>query len=434
MNIFALVDCNNFYVSCERVFNPGLNGKPVIVLSNNDGCAVALSEEAKPYVTMGAPIFECMDIVKKHKIHLYSSNYTLYADMSHRVHEVLSQFSPHIENYSIDESFLSLDGFEKTEHTAYGREIRARVLRWTGIPVSVGIGPTKTLAKIANKLAKKNKMCQGVLDITNHPRIDDFLASVEVRDVWGVGWQYTKFLRRHGIKTALDLKKAHDGFIRKHMTVQGLRTVWELRGISCIDLEEAIPDKKQIVSSRSFGKDIEDYKDVSEAIATYATRAAEKLREQKSICGYISVWVETNRFKPENPQYSNIISCRLPEPTAYTPILIKYALRLLSRIYREGYVYKKAGVALLNIVPASDVQQNLFVRFDDSKHRRLMEAMDRINGQWGRETVRSGASGYERPWGMKRAKISNRYTTRWDELLRMSAAPPVSKQNTSNTL
>jgi DNA polymerase V len=417
MNRIALVDCNNFYVSCERVFNPGLNGKPVIVLSNNDGCAVALSEEAKQYVSMGAPIFKCMDVVKKHKIHLYSSNYTLYADMSCRVHEVLSQFSPCVENYSIDESFLSLEGFEKHDLTAYGREIRAKVLQWTGIPVSVGIGPTKTLAKISNKLAKKNKMCQGVLDITNHPRIDDFLVSVEVGDVWGVGWQYTKFLRRHGIKTALDLKKAHDGFIRKHMTVQGLRTIWELRGTPCIDLEEIIPDKKQIVSSRSFGKDIEDYKDVSEAIATYATRAAEKLRAQNSICDHISVWIETNRFKPENPQYSNIISCRLPEPTAYTPMLIKYALHLLSRIYKEGYAYKKAGVALLNIVPANEAQQNLFVKIDNSKHRRLMEAMDRINGQWGKETVRSGASGYERRWGMRRAIVSPRYTTNWDELM-----------------
>ncbi|MFI5344641.1 MAG: DUF4113 domain-containing protein, partial [Chlamydiales bacterium] len=236
-------------------------------------------------------------------------------------------------------------------------------------------------------------------DITDHPRIDDFLASVEVGDVWGVGWQYTKLLKRHGIKTALDLKKAHDGSIRKRMTVQGLRTVWELRGISCIDLEEVIPDKKQIVSSRSFGKDVEDYMEVSEAIATYATRAAEKLREQKSICDYISVWIETNRFKPENPQYSNIISCRLPEPTAYTPMLIKYALHLLSRIYKVGYAYKKAGVALLNIVSANEVQQNLFVSFDNSKHSKLMEAMDRINGYWGREKVRSGASGYERPWG-----------------------------------
>jgi DNA polymerase V len=413
MNIIALVDCNNFYVSCERAFNPALNNKPVIVLSNNDGCAVALSNEAKQYIEMGTPIFKCMDIVRKHKIQIYSSNYTLYADMSRRVHEVLFDFSPNVENYSIDESFLSLNGFKNVDLTDYGKQIRAKVLRWTGIPTSVGIAPTKTLCKIANKLAKKNKMCQGVLDLTNHPRIDDFLASVNVGDIWGVGWQYTKLLKRHGFNTALDLRNAHDGFIRKHMTVQGLRTVWELRGESCIELEEVVPDKKQIVSSRSFGKDVGDYKELSEAIATYATRAAEKLRSQNSICGHISVWIETNRFKPENPQYSNAISCRLPEPTAYTPMLIKYALYLLKRIYREGYKYKKAGVTLLDLVPANETQLNLFVKFDNTKHKNLMKAMDSINTQWGRETVRSGASGYERVWSMKRAMLSPRYTTDW---------------------
>jgi len=419
MNCFALVDCNNFYVSCERAFNPALNGKPVIVLSNNDGCAVALSEEAKQYVPMGAPIFQNMDKVKKHGIHLYSSNYTLYADMSRRVYEVLSDFSPDVENYSIDESFLSFNGFKNVDLTDYGKRIRAKVLRWTGIPVSVGIARTKTLCKIANKLAKKNKMCQGVLDITNHPRIDDFLASVDVGDVWGVGWEYAKLLKKHGINTALDLKNAHDGFIRKHMTVEGLRTVWELRGESCIELEEAVPDKKQIVNSRAFGKDVGDYEELSEAIASYAARAAEKLRAQNSICNHISVWLQTNGFKPEKPQYNNMIGCTLPEPTAFTPILINYALRLLERIYKEGYEYKKAGVALTDIVPAGESQLNLFVRFDQSKHRNLMRAMDTINAQWGRETLRSGASGYKRPWGMKRAMLSPRFTTRWEELLRI---------------
>jgi len=415
--VIALVDCNNFYVSCERVFNPALNGKPVVVLSNNDGCAVALSEEAKQYIPMAAPIFECMDIVRKHRVHIFSSNYTLYADMSQRVKAVLSQFSPEIENYSIDESFLSLEGFQNIDLTEYGRRIRETVLRCTGIPTCVGIGTTKTLAKIANKLAKKNKMCQGVLDLTNHPRVDDFLASVEVGDVWGVGWQYAKFLKRHGINTALDFRNAPDGFIRKHMTVQGLRRAWELRGVSCIDLDEVIPDKKEIVSSRSFGKDVYSFKEVSEAIATYATRAAEKLRAQGSICGYLSMWIETNRFKPENPQYGNVISCRLPEPTAFTPMLIKYALRLLKRIYKDGYGYKKAGVALMDIVPANETQLNLFVKLNHVKNKHLMSAMDSINARWGSETVRSGASGYERPWGMKRATLSPRYTTNWEEIL-----------------
>lgn len=416
--VFALADCNNFYVSCERAFNPALIGKPVVVLSNNDGCVVALSEEAKKYIPFGAPIFKNMEIVKKYNIQIYSSNYTLYADMSSRVTSVLFRFSPEIENYSVDESFLSLAGLKKDSLTEYGKTIRKEVLKRTGIPISVGIAPTKTLSKIANKLAKKNTMCQGVLDITGHPRIKDFLASVEVDDVWGVGWQYSKLLKRHNINTALDLRDANETWIRKKMTVQGLRTVLELRGRSCIDINEIRPDKKEIVNSRSFGKDVYSYKELSEAIATYTTRAAEKLRSQKSISRYISVWIQTNRFKPENPQYSNSIVCKLPEPTAYTPILIKYALYLLKRIYRDGFGYKKAGVALLEIVPETETQLNLFVKFDNAKQTNLMSALDKVNQKWGRETLRSGASGYERAWSMKRAILSPNYTTNWREILR----------------
>lgn len=416
--VFALADCNNFYVSCERAFNPALIGKPVVVLSNNDGCAVALSEEAKKYIPFGAPIFKNMETVRKHAIHIYSSNYTLYADMSNRVTTVLSQFSPEIENYSVDESFLSLTGFKKDSLAQYGRTIRKEVLKRTGIPISVGIGPTKTLAKIANKLAKKNQMCQGVLDLTDHTRIDDFLKSVEIDDVWGVGWKYSKMLKRNGIDTAFKLKEAPDGFIRRHMTVEGLRTVWELRGTACKELNGVNADKKEIVNSRSFGRDIYSLMELSEAIATYTTRAAEKLRSQKSICNYLSVWIETNRFKTENPQYGNSIGCRLPEPLAYTPTLIKYALYLLKRIYRDSYGYKKAGVALLDIVPANESQLNMFVKLDHSKHAKLMNAMDRVNNKWGRETLRSAASGYKRTWGMKRSILSPRYTTNWNDILR----------------
>jgi len=418
MTKFALVDCNNFYVSCERAFNPSLNGKPVVVLSNNDGCAVARSEEAKRYIGMGAPIFKLMDIVKNHNIHLYSSNYTLYADMSQRVKEVLTDFSPNVEPYSIDESFLLLTGFNSINLNEYGRDMRNRVLQWTGIPTSVGIGPTKTLAKIANKIAKKNKMCQGVFDITNHSRIKDFLASVEVDDVWGVGWEYAKLLKRNGIKTALDLRDANETWIRKKMTVQGLRTVLELRGTACIELEEKVPDKKQIVNSRSFGKDLDKYQDVSEAIASYASRAAEKLRKQDSICGHISVWIETNGFK-DAPQYSNSISCRLPEPTSYTPLLVKYALHLLKKIYKNGYKYKKAGVMLMDLVPAKNTQFNLFTKIDHSRNEKLMEAFDKINISWGSQTIRSAASGFTRPWAMKRSKISPRYTTDWNQIIRL---------------
>jgi DNA polymerase V len=338
--------------------------------------------------------------------------------MSQRVKEVLTDFSPNIEPYSIDESFLLLTGFNKFDLNEYGIEMRRKVLQWTGIPTSVGIGPTKTLAKIANKIAKKNKMCQGVFDITNHSRIKDFLASVEVDDVWGVGWEYAKLLKRNGIKTALDLREANETWIRKKMTVQGLRTVLELRGISCIELEESVPDKKQIVNSRSFGKDLDKYQDVSEAIASYATRAAEKLRKQDSISGHISVWIQTNGFK-DDPQYSNSISCRLPEPTSYTPLLIKYALHLLKKIYKRGYKYKKAGVMLMDLVPAENTQFNLFTKIDHSRNEKLMEAFDKINSSWGSQTIRSAASGVARPWAMKRSRISPEYTTCWDEILRV---------------
>lgn len=419
MNVFALVDCNSFYCSCERAFNPALGTDPVIVLSNNDGCAIALTEEAKQHVPMGAPIHEYMGAVRRHRIHLFSSNYTLYADMSQRVHEVLSEFSPAVEQYSIDESFLSFKGFRNVDLTDYGKMILEKVRKWTGIPVSVGIGPTKTLSKIANRLAKRNKMCGGVLNIMNHPRLDDFLASVDVGDIWGVGRQYSRMLKTHGINTALDLRDASDGFIRKRMTVEGLRTVWELRGISCIDLEEAPPPKKEIVNSRAFGKDVGDYSELSEAIASYASRAAEKLRAQNSLAGFVSVWIQTNGFKTEKPQYSNSISTRLTERTAYTPLLVKTALDLLKRIYREGYEYKKAGVALMDIAPCTEHQLGLYESNDLGRHKSLMEAMDFINCKWGRETVRSGAAGHKRPWSMKRSRLSPDYTTSWDGILRV---------------
>ena len=317
--VFALVDCNNFYVSCERVFNPKLEGKPVIVLSNNDGCAVARSEEAKEFIPMGAPAFKYEDIIKKHNIAVYSSNYTLYSDMSERVMTILGQFTPELEIYSIDEAFLNPTGFTHVDLTEYAKKIRARVKKWTGIPVSIGIGTSKTLAVIANKLAKKNQMCGSVFDITNHSRQDDFLQSVDVEYIWGVGRQYTKFLKRHGIHTAFDLKNAPDHWIKKYMTIVGLRTVWELRGISCIELEEVSEPNKQIIRYRSFGKPVESLEKLKEAISVYATRAGDKLRQQQSVTSYLSVFLETNRFKPDEPQYANSSGCYLHEPTAYTP-------------------------------------------------------------------------------------------------------------------
>src|SRR3972149_3969523 len=418
-SVLALVDCNNFYVSCERVFNPKLKGRPVVVLSNNDGCVVARSEEAKALcIPMGAPAFMYEGLFKTHKVETYSSNYTLYDDMSRRVMGTLAQFTPEIEFYSIDEAFLNLSGFSHLNLTEYAKEIKARVMKWTGIPISIGIGPTKTLAKLANKLAKKNPLCGWVMDITNHPRLDDFLQSVDVEDIWGVGRQYSRLLKRRGINTALDLKNASDVWVKKHMTIVGLRTVWELRGIPCIELEDLSEPNKQIIRSRGFGRPVDNLAELREAVTFHTTRAAEKLREQKLIASHISTFIEINRFKTEEPQYSKSAGCYLPEPTAYTPLLIKYALQCLDRIYREGFKFIRAGVVLIEIVPEDQIQLNLFVPSRPlEKDKSTMKAVDRINIKWGSNTIKYASSGLEQSWRMKRAKLSPRYTTNWDEML-----------------
>ncbi|MGE5446360.1 MAG: Y-family DNA polymerase [Ignavibacteriales bacterium] len=419
MRSIALIDCNNFYVSCERVFNPKLRGRPVVVLSNNDGCVVARSEEAKALgIPMGAPAFMYEGLFNQHNVISLSSNYTLYADMSRRVMATLSQFAPEVEIYSIDEAFLNLSGFVDLNLTEYAKRIKEAVKRTTGIPISVGIGPTKTLAKVANRLAKKNSMCGGVFDITDHPRMDDFLSSIRVEDVWGIGIQYANLLHQNWISTALDLKNASDTWVKKHMTVVGLRTVWELRGIPCMDLEDITEPRKQIIRSRSFGKPVENIQELKEAVATHTTRATEKLRAQESVTPFISVFIETNRYKTDEPQYSNSAGRHLPEPTSCTPLLIKYATACLERIYREGYRFIKAGVVLMDIIPEDQIQLNLFVpRRLIVKDRALMKAVDRTNRKWGSETIRYGSSGLEQQWRMKRARLSPRYTTNWDEIL-----------------
>lgn len=395
----------------------------MIVLSNNDGCAVARSDEAKAVgLPMGGPAFMYQDLIKQHNVEMRSSNYTLYGDMSRRVMNILSRFTPEIDYYSIDEAFLDLTGFGDLNLTEYAKEIKSTIHRWTGIPTSIGIAPTKTLAKIANRLAKKNSMCGGVFDITNHPRTDDFLASIQVEDIWGVGRQYAKLLNRNFIQTALDLKNASDKWVRKNMTVVGHRTQLELQGISCIELDDFDEPKKQIIRSRSFGKYVEGLEELKEAITFHMTRAAEKLREQKSITGYVSVFIETNRFKTEHPQYFNTAGCKLPEPTAFTPVLVKYALQCLERIYREGFKFIKGGVMIADIRPEEEVQLNLFeAPRPVKKEMALMKAVDRLNYKWGSNTVKIASSGVKQEWSMKRARLSKRYTTNWDEILIVKA-------------
>jgi len=417
VSLFALVDCNNFYVSCERVFNPGLRGKPVVVLSNNDGNVVARSNEAKAMgIRFGAPAFECRELVKEGAVAAFSSNYALYGDMSQRVMDTISPFAPDMEIYSIDEAFLSLGRlFSVPDVTEYAHQMRETVLQWTGIPTSIGIGPTKTLAKLASRLAKRSSGHRGVFTIAGYPGRERLLKSVKVEDIWGVGMQYTRLLNLNGIFTALDLRDAPDRWIRKHMTVMGLRTVWELRGHSCIPLEEAPPPKKGIVSSRSFGRPVERLSELGEALAAYVSRAAQKLRAQRSVALFITVFLGTNPFKDE-PQYHNSITLRVPLPTSYTAELIRHAHRLLAKIYRPGFRYKKTGVFFSEIIPEDQAQLNLFRETPGEKQQLLMKTVDRINDRWGTGTVVYAAEGIRKEWRMRQLKLSPRFTTRWEEI------------------
>ncbi len=460
--IFALVDCNSFYVSCERVFHPCVNNKPVVVLSNNDGCAISRSNEAKRIgIGMGAPIFKCQDIVKQHDVKVFSANFVLYGDMSNRVMAVLSNFTPNLEIYSIDEAFLSLDGFEHLNLEDYARKIRGEVKKQTGIPVSIGVAPTKTLSKVANHYAKDHlpplagqAESNGVFTLMEEDKIIHILSQTPVREVWGIGKGKAIFLERHGIKTALDLRNATDEWIKKHLTIVTLRTVWELRGIPCLSLEEVPPNKKAIATTRTFGYEVSHISEMEEAVAAYVSRSAEKLRRQKSLAGHIQIFVETNPFiglfqtnalkvanistfsplgkrpnidyhifneekvNKDAPYYRNSSGIDISPQTADTARLIEIAKKLLKQIYREGLRYKSCGVILMNLIPQANEQDYLFEeKYQGSSRERLMQVMDRYNRGTTSGKLFMAAEGLGKPWFMKQAKRSKRFTTRWDELL-----------------
>jgi len=420
--VFALVDCNNFYASCEKLFDPRLKTRPVVVLSNNDGCVVARSAEVKALgIPMGVPWFQLQAQARKHGIVACSSNYALYADMSNRVVEVLSSFSPKIEVYSIDESFLDFTGFERQGYTSYGAEIRQRVADWLGLAVCVGIGTSKTLAKLANHCAKKSHAgADGVCDFTvmSEPALVQLFARIVVGEVWGVGRQITARLEAMGIKTVLQLRDANPETIRSRFSVVLERTVRELRGISCLDLQEVVPDKQQIMSSRSFGAVIYELADLEEAVASYIAKAAEKLRAQDSLAGAVQVYFRTNVFKPEVPQYQRAVTVPLPDASSDTRVLTQWALRVLRRIYRPGYGYHKAGVTLMEIVPKANQQFSLFTESGagDARAAKLMGALDDINQRYGRGTLRLATEGLDRSWQMRRGNLSPAYTTAWEGL------------------
>lgn len=420
--IFALVDCNNFYASCERLFRPELENKPIVVLSNNDGCVIARSNEVKALgIKMGDPYFKLKDLIAKHHIHVFSSNYALYGDLSHRVMAILQQMEPKVEVYSIDEAFISLPYTPGKLHTEYAQYLKQKVKQHVGIPVAIGIGPTKTLAKVANRIAKKNAYHNGVFDITDHERLDELLGSFDVEDVWGIGRQSTQKLRMRGIRTAKDLRDADNAWLRERLTVTGLRTAMELRGISCLPLEMVQPDKKSIISSRSFGRSVETLSDMKEAVATYISTAAEKLRAQGSVAGAIQVFITTNPFNPKHPQYAQSMMATLSRPSADTPHMVKAALQCLECIFKPGYQYKKAGVMLTEILPAHHQQMNLFNSFV-TENPELMQAFDRINQKWGRQTIQVATAGLTKTWKMVQSLKSPAYTTSWAELPVASAS------------
>ncbi len=416
--ILALVDCNSFYCSCERVFNPRLEGKPVVVLSNNDGCAISRTDEAKALgIEMGVPFFKIKDLIRRHKIHVFSSNYTLYGDMSRRIMNLLKDFTPDLEVYSIDEAFLDLSGFKTRNIEKYAQLIRSTILTQTGIPVSIGLGSTKVLAKMANRLAKrKSAQTEGVFSLLDKKTQDHELAHFEVRDVWGIGRQSARKLNHLGIFSAKQLRDCDERLIQKQLTVVGARLVQELRGISCLTLEQMPKERKTICSSRSFGRPVFKLDELKEAIAHHVHSTAEKLRKDRSLAQALIVFIQTNPHKSV-PQYYNSTLVELPVGSSSTPKLIRHAFCALASIFREGYEYKKCGVILNDLQPKANSQLDLFSSGDTLQDEILMQTMDAINRREGSGTIKPAACGVDPFWRGRRELRSQAYTTRWSELL-----------------
>ena len=410
----ALVDCNNFYASCERVFNPRLIGRPVVVLSNNDGCVIARSEEAKALgIAMGTPAFKNEETFKRNGVEVMSSNYALYGDMSSRVMSVMRSQVPGMEIYSIDEAFLVLDD---AHGEVFARELRARVRQWTGIPVSVGIASTKTLAKLANRVAKKTPELNGAFDLTAAGNPDEVLGRVNCADIWGIGKQLAAKLAHGGILTAKDLKLADMAWVRRELGGVGERFARELNGVSCLELDEMPPSKKGIASAKSFGRPVESLAELEEALATYTTHVAEKLREGRLLASNVQVFVTTNPFNA-TPQYNASAQTTLLCPSNHTSDLIAAARSLLRGIYRPGHLYKKTGVFVTELVPEESVQLSLFDEPQNASPRKaLQDAVDQLNTRFGKDTIRYGAMGTRQAWGMRQERKSRGFTTQWGEL------------------
>ena len=398
-------------------YNPKLRSQPIVVLSNNDGCVIARSNEAKALgIAMGTPFFEITKLINKHEVYAFSSNYSLYGDISARVMASLEQFTPELEVYSIDEAFLNMDGITD-DLTVYGRKICNTVKQWTGIPVSVGMAHTKTLAKIANRIAKKSHKANGVLVLDNQKYIDKALSVTEVGDVWGVGRQHRKLLANHGIHTALQLRDLPDEWVKKNLTVVGLRMVHELRGIQSIPLELEPPAKQGITVSRAFSRKLKEKHEIKEALLTHVARAGEKLRSQGLFTRDLMIFMHTSPFAHWKPQYGGSTHITFPSPTNYTPDLIKTAITGLDRVYKEGYEYAKCGVMLAGLIGSHQCQSDLFDTRDSEKNDNLMKALDKINYGMGKNRVRYAGMGIRQRWKATANRMSQKYTTSWQELL-----------------
>ncbi|QUY42200.1 Y-family DNA polymerase [Acaryochloris marina S15] len=412
--LIGLCDCNSFYASCEIALNPRLQHKPVVIASNNDGVVVTGNAKAKGLgLKMGVPLFKVQDLIQQHDVRVFSSNYALYGDLSQRVMSVLEQHTPEQEIYSIDECFMRIPEF--AEATTYSHNIRKTVMKWTGIPVSIGVATSKTLAKIANHVAKQQKQYGGVFDLATAGNAEGILATFPVKEIWGIGRQYNKWLLSQGIETAKELRDANEGMIRQKMGVVGVRMIHELRGISCLPLELVAKPKKEICVSRSFGQPVTELADLQDAIATHASRAAEKLRHQQQVAEAMIVFARTSPFKSRYFRQSATV--QFPIATSYTPAMVEAARKAMARIYEPGRELQKAGVLMVGLCPETTIQGHLWEKDEGwEKRKRLMSIMDEVNDRFGRGTIGIAASGVKQTWKMQSKWRSPRYTTCWAEL------------------
>ena len=412
-NNIALIDCNSFYVSCERLFNPKIINKPVVVLSNNDGCVISRSEEAKKIgIKMGEPYFKVKELVKKNNVHIFSSNFALYGDISRRVMKILKEFSDKMEIYSIDEAFLNLTFVEQKRLEEFGKEIRSRILKWTGIPTSIGIANTKTLSKVANHIAKKNKT--GVMIL--YENIDEELKKFPISDIWGVGKQLSKLYMKNGIDTAYKLKNISNTWVKKNTNVTGAKTVMELRGIPCINLETEELKRKSCCVSRSFGKKVESIEKLKESITTHCLSAAEKIRGDNQLTKSITVFIRTSPFDRHREYYSNSTTIDLPVATSNSLELIKAAIEGLNTIYKYGYFYQKSGVILDKLCDATKNEFNLLTPLLENKSKSLMKAIDCTNKKYGRNSISIVQAGLNSSWKMRREHFSKIDTSSFEDL------------------